>query len=139
MAGTLERNTSAAVPEGEMSSVDTLSPSFRSTVARSDASTGRPRGTGLMLGPFSPSVADASAVEAGGGRPHAAAGRGGIVDHAGQCGVRRSQRRAEIDLIILDAAAAGEVAVERAQALAPGGGHVPDGRAGAAGGLGPRQ
>src|SRR4029450_1971491 len=69
MAGTLERNTSAAVPEGEMSSVDTLSPSFRSTVARSDASTGRPRGPGLMLGPFNPSVAAASAVEAGGSRP----------------------------------------------------------------------
>ena len=42
MAGTLERNTSAAVPEGEMSSVETLSPSLISTGARSVASTGAP-------------------------------------------------------------------------------------------------
>jgi hypothetical protein len=51
MAGTLERNISAAAPAGEMSSVDTLSPSLSSTGASSVSATGSPSGTGLMLGP----------------------------------------------------------------------------------------
>src|SRR2546428_7023410 len=51
MAGTLERNTSTAAPAGEISSVDTLSPSFSSTGASSRSATGSPSGTGLMLGP----------------------------------------------------------------------------------------
>src|SRR5215468_10580490 len=55
MAGMLERNTSTAAPAGEMSSVETLSPSLSSTGASSVAATGSPRGTGLMLGPRSTS------------------------------------------------------------------------------------
>src|SRR5215831_14442761 len=51
MAGTLERNMSAAEPAGEMSSVETLSPSLSSTGASSDSGTGSPSGTGLMFGP----------------------------------------------------------------------------------------
>ena len=51
MAGTFERNISAAAPAGEMSSVDTLSPSLSSTGASSRSAIGSPRGTGLMLGP----------------------------------------------------------------------------------------
>src|SRR5215470_19177563 len=51
MAGTLERNISAAEPAGEMSSVETLSPSLSSTGASSDSGTGSPSGTGLMFGP----------------------------------------------------------------------------------------
>ena len=45
-------------------------------------------------------------------------------------------RRAEVDRVVLRAAAPGEVAVERAQALRAGGRHVADARAGAAGRLG---
>src|SRR5262249_19046099 len=55
MAGTFERNTSTAAPAGEMSSVETLSPSVSSTGASSVGATGSPRGTGLMLGPRSTS------------------------------------------------------------------------------------
>src|SRR3989442_15490438 len=51
MAGTLERNTSTAAPAGEMSSVETLSPSLSSTGASSVSATGSPSGTALMLGP----------------------------------------------------------------------------------------
>src|SRR5437773_955041 len=51
MAGTFERNISAAAPAGEMSSVEILSPSSSSTGASSVAGTGSPSGTGLMLGP----------------------------------------------------------------------------------------
>src|SRR5919198_1482178 len=51
IAGTFARNISAAEPAGEMSSVETLSPSFSSTGASSRSATGSPRGTGLMLGP----------------------------------------------------------------------------------------
>src|SRR5213593_1046475 len=55
MAGTFERNTSTAAPAGEMSSVETLSPSLRRTDASSAGATGSPSGTGLMLGPRSTS------------------------------------------------------------------------------------
>ena len=51
IAGTLERNTSTAAPAGEMSSVETLSPSLISTGASSVSVTGSPSGTGLMFGP----------------------------------------------------------------------------------------
>src|SRR2546429_1719179 len=44
---TLFRSTAA--PAGEMSSVETLSPSLRRTDASSAGATGSPRGTGLML------------------------------------------------------------------------------------------
>src|SRR5258705_13421319 len=46
-----ERKTSTAEPAGEMSSVDTLSPSLITTGASSASATGSPGGTGLMLGP----------------------------------------------------------------------------------------
>src|SRR5947207_1990977 len=51
MAGAFDRSTSTAAPAGEMSSVDTLSPSLRSTGASSVSATGSPSGTALMLGP----------------------------------------------------------------------------------------
>ena len=69
MAGTLERNISTAVPDGEMSSVETLSPSLISTGALRRSSTGAPRGTGLMFGPFSTSTPAASAGPTGGMSP----------------------------------------------------------------------
>src|SRR5262249_61695449 len=77
MAGTLERKTRAAVPDGEMSSVDTLSPSLISTGARSVASTGRPRGTSLMLGPRTTVTVAASLAGDGGRSPAVDAGRVG--------------------------------------------------------------
>ena len=68
MAGMLERNISAAAPAGEMSSVDTLSPSLSSTEASSVSATGSPSGTGLMFGPRTisppPSGGTTPAVEA---------------------------------------------------------------------------
>src|SRR5262249_39585998 len=81
MAGTLERKTSAAVPDGEMSSVETLSPSLIRTGARSVDSTGRPRGTSLMLGPRT-TVMVAASLSGDGGRSPAldavrVAGEGG--------------------------------------------------------------
>src|SRR5262249_52133955 len=51
IAGMFDRNTSTAEPAGEMSSVDTLSPSLMTTGASSASATGSPSGTGLMLGP----------------------------------------------------------------------------------------
>src|SRR5437867_10546951 len=69
MAGTLVRNISVSVPDGEMSSVETLSPSLISTGAVTVSSGGRPRGTSLMLGPLTTSTAQASSGEAGGTRP----------------------------------------------------------------------
>src|SRR5262249_25861740 len=51
IAGMFERNTSTAEPAGEMSSVDTLSPSLITTDASSVSATGSPSGTGLMFGP----------------------------------------------------------------------------------------
>src|SRR5262249_1323212 len=51
IAGMFERNTRTAEPAGEMSSVDTLSPSLITTGASSVSATGSPRGTGLMFGP----------------------------------------------------------------------------------------
>src|SRR5438552_5213495 len=80
IGGMFERKTSTAAPAGEMSSVETLSPSFRSTGASRLAATGSPRGTGLMFGPrrispppsgsTNPAVEDAKrggSVTAGGG------------------------------------------------------------------------
>ena len=68
MAGTFERNTRTAEPAGEMSSVETLSPSLSSTGASSDSATGSPSGTGLMFGPRTtsprPSGATKPATEA---------------------------------------------------------------------------
>ena len=52
-----------------MSSVDTLSPSLIRTVAASAGSTGRPRGTSLMLGPLSTSTVAPSAAGTGGTSP----------------------------------------------------------------------
>src|SRR2546422_10141568 len=51
IAGMFERKTSTAAPAGEMSSVDTLSPSLITTGASSASATGSPSGTGLMFGP----------------------------------------------------------------------------------------
>src|SRR5436309_5011021 len=68
IAGMFERNTSTAEPAGEMSSVDTLSPSLSSTGASSVSATGSPSGTGLMFGPRTisppPSGGTTPAVEA---------------------------------------------------------------------------
>ena len=80
MAGTLERNISTAVPEGEMSSVETLSPSLMSTGALRRSSVGRPRGTGLMLGPLRTSTPAASDGDSGGISPASEAS-----SVAGQC------------------------------------------------------
>ena len=140
MAGTFERNTSTAEPAGEMSSVETLSPSLSSTGASSDSATGSPSGTGLMFGPRTTSPWPSGAHEAGHrgrelrGQRHAGLGaeRARIGDDAGQRRGRRHHRRAEIDLVALHAAAPGEVAVERAQALGAGGRDVADARARAA-------
>src|SRR5690242_14910407 len=86
MAGTLERNISAAVPAGEMSSVETLSPSFKSTGASSDSATGSPSGTGLMLGPRM-----MSPVPSGGTKPTSeAAKRSGSITGASTPSVRGS-------------------------------------------------
>src|SRR5712691_5883366 len=51
MAGTFDRNTSAAEPPGEMWSVEILSPAFSSTGALRRSGTGSASGTSLMLGP----------------------------------------------------------------------------------------
>ncbi len=51
IAGMLERKTSTEAPAGEMSSVDTLSPSLMRTGASSVSATGSPSGTDLMFGP----------------------------------------------------------------------------------------
>src|SRR6266566_299399 len=51
IAGMFERKTSTADPAGEMSSVDTLSPSLITTDASRVSATGSPSGTGLMFGP----------------------------------------------------------------------------------------
>src|SRR5439155_532124 len=51
IVGMLERKTRIAAPAGEMSSVETLSPSFSSTGASSVSATGSPSGTDLMFGP----------------------------------------------------------------------------------------
>src|SRR5437867_1921964 len=51
IAGMLERNISTAAPAGEMSSVETLSPSLIRTGASSVSATGSPIGTVLMFGP----------------------------------------------------------------------------------------
>src|SRR5260370_36815181 len=71
-----------------------------------------------------------------------ALGRGGALARVGddpsQSGSGGGQGRAEIDLVVLDAAPPGEVAVEGAQALASRRGYVPDAGAGAAGRLGHR-
>ena len=69
MAGTLERKTSTAVPDGEMSSVETLSPSLISTGNLSDSSSARPRGTSLMLGPLMTRTEAASVSDRGGMSP----------------------------------------------------------------------
>src|SRR5262249_4512905 len=156
MAGTLEGKTRAAVPDGEMSSVDTLSPSLISTGARSVASTGRPRGTSLMLGPRTTVTAAASlsgdggsspALEAvgvaggggGGGGPRGGGGGGSPRGRARDAARRRGQRRAEVDLVVLDAAPPREVTIERAEAPASRGGHVADPGARATRGLGHRR
>ena len=60
---------SVCVPDGEMSSVETLSPSLISTGASSVSSVGRPRGTSLMFGPRTTSTVAASAAGSGGTRP----------------------------------------------------------------------
>src|SRR2546422_11437301 len=88
IAGMFERKTSTAAPAGEMSSVDTLSPSLIRTGASSASATGSPSGTGLMFGPrrispppsgsTNPAVEDAKrggSGTAGGG----ASGRGAVV------------------------------------------------------------
>src|SRR5262249_57933711 len=52
MAGMLERKTSTWEPEGEMSSVETLSPSLMRTAPPISSPGGRPTGTSRMFGPF---------------------------------------------------------------------------------------
>src|SRR5215510_5833772 len=73
MAGTFILNINVSVPDGEMSSVDTLSPSLISTRAVNDSSGGRPRGTSLMLGPLKTSVVRPSSTDTGGTSPAAEA------------------------------------------------------------------
>src|SRR5256884_9893090 len=75
MAGTFERNISAAAPAGEMSSVETLSPSLSSTGASSRSAIGSPGGNGLVLGagPASPEASGGPEPEVGG-----AEGSGGL-------------------------------------------------------------
>src|SRR5207302_8630242 len=51
IAGMFERKTSTAEPAGELSSVDTLSPSLITTAASSVSTTGSPSGTGVLFGP----------------------------------------------------------------------------------------
>src|SRR6267378_6330022 len=63
IAGTLERKTSTAAPAGEMSSVDTLSPTFSSAGASSVSATGSPIGTVLMLGPRTTSPSPSGATK----------------------------------------------------------------------------
>src|SRR6266511_3108211 len=75
MAGTLERNISVSVPDGEMSSVETLSPSLIRTGAVRVSSGGRPRGTSLILGPLTTSTVADSPGEAGGTSPASEAAR----------------------------------------------------------------
>src|SRR3990170_1230062 len=65
IAGMLERRTRAWMPEGMMSSVETLSPTLSSTGATSVSSGGAATGTGLMLGPLATSTLAASASGAG--------------------------------------------------------------------------
>ena len=115
-----------------MSSVETLSPSLMQH-RRAQALLGRarPRGTGLMFGPLTTSTPAASDADSGGtspateaserGRPVPLGRRAGLArvgDHAGERGDGGGQRRAEVDLVVLRAAPAREVAVEGAQALA---------------------
>ena len=132
-----------------MSSVETLSPSLISTGALRRSSTGAPRGTGLMFGPFRTSTAAASAGADGRDQPGhrgeqrrgplplgRGAGLARVGDPAGERGGGGGQGRAEVDRVVLGAAPAREVAVERAQAAAARGRHVADARARPAGGLG---
>src|SRR5262245_11479156 len=77
IAGTFIRNISACVPDGEMSSVDTLSPSLMTTDATSVSGTGVPRGTSLMFGPLKTSTVTASSPGIGGTRPATDAARDG--------------------------------------------------------------
>src|SRR5262245_63126089 len=69
IAGTFIRNISVSVPDGEISSVETLSPSLITTRAVNVSSGGFPRGTSLMFGPLKTSVARASSGDAGGTSP----------------------------------------------------------------------
>src|SRR3990172_1186555 len=62
IAGMLERRTRAWMPEGMMSSVETLSPTLSSTGATSVSSGGAATGTGLMLGPLATSTLAAPAA-----------------------------------------------------------------------------
>src|SRR5262245_18709001 len=55
MAGMFERKMRMLAPDGEMSSVETLSPSVMRTVASNVSGTGLPTGIGLMLGPLTTS------------------------------------------------------------------------------------
>src|SRR3972149_1229661 len=75
----------------------------------------------------------------GGGRGELGPGRRPFLPRIGDDSRERRGRgrhgRAEIDLVVADAAPSREVAVERAQALASGGAHTPDAGAGAARGL----
>src|SRR5215470_14197134 len=86
MPGTFERRTSTAAPAGEMSSVDTLSPSLSTTGASSVSATGSPRGTGLMLGPrtTSPTPSGATSPASDGTK------RGGSFTSEGAPSVRGS-------------------------------------------------
>ena len=69
MAGTLVRNMRLWVPDGEMSSVETLSPSTIRTGAVRLSGKACPRGTSLMFGPLITRALAASAAGAGGTRP----------------------------------------------------------------------
>src|SRR3990172_5274640 len=147
IAGMFEGNTSTAAPAGEMSSVETLSPSLISTGASSVSATGSPSGTGLMFGPRVTSPW-ASGGAVGGDEPgrrggevprQVGLGRGAHLARVGDApGERRGRgghRGAEVDLVVLHAAPSREVAVEGAQALRPRGRHVADARARPARGL----
>src|SRR3972149_3425 len=79
IAGIFERKTSTAAPAGEMSSVETLSPSLSSTEASSVSATGSPSGTGLIFGPrvTSPWPSGAAEPAVGGGEVPGRRGGGG--------------------------------------------------------------
>ena len=121
-----------AVPDGRDVVGGDLVAELEQHRARSTRSSGgRPRGTGLMFGPLDDldrgrlrrrqRAGRGRRVGGGAARPGSArlgrrAGRARIGDHAGERGRRGGQRRAQIDLVVLHAAPAREVAVEGAQA-----------------------
>ena len=147
MAGTFDRKTRTAEPAGEMSSVETLSPSLSRTGASSVSGdrlaqrhrldVGAAHDLAVPSGVDSPTVESAKRawqLDRGLGAPSV---RGSVITPV-SAEAAADDRRAEIDRVVLHAAAAREIAVEGAQALGARGGHVADAGARAAGRLGHR-